>query len=200
MRNQKSIGILAMTVFCIVVVFLFRQSPEEVVSEGTNPESTPPEESQSLPQETPSPASLADNNDVQIVSEDARFTRFSDGTVHYKSTVASSREIGRNPNPQEDLLIIAQMLSAYRGIFVANPVGSENHEILAQLSGDNPRQLVFLDPNITSLSEDGLLLDRWDTPYQFDVLSSQFISIRSAGPDQEFWTADDLALEADSGS
>lgn len=92
--------------------------------------------------------------------------------------------------------VIENMRSAlrqYHARFRENPVG-DNAEITRLLSGENPRQAVFLQ------SEDGLrvngqgqIIDHWGTPFFFHALSRNEMEIRSAGPDRRLWTSDDLA-------
>lgn len=41
---------------------------------------------------------------------------------------------------------------------------------------------------------DGLLLDRWSTPYWFHANGGNQLEIRSAGPDKELFTPDDIIL------
>ncbi|GAB4173537.1 MAG: hypothetical protein Fur0032_13170 [Terrimicrobiaceae bacterium] len=42
------------------------------------------------------------------------------------------------------------------------------------------------------MSPDGQLLDRWGVPYHLHQMSSNDLDFRSAGPDRELFTADDL--------
>lgn len=91
-----------------------------------------------------------------------------------------------------DLTIVRDLLEEYRRAYGAFPVGEDNSQILNALSGNNPRKLVFIARNHSALSSSGALLDRWATPYFFHIQSSQEVEIRSAGPDREFYTSDDL--------
>ncbi|MEM9080088.1 MAG: hypothetical protein AAGC74_05285 [Verrucomicrobiota bacterium] len=127
---------------------------------------------------------------------DPRITRYTNGTVDYNPALKSSRQLHQtNSPPQADLEILSKLLTDYRLFFESNPVGSENAEITAALLGQNPKQLIFLDPTLTAISPTGELLDRWGTPYIFHPLTSTEMDIRSLGPDRTLWTDDDLNLD-----
>jgi hypothetical protein len=91
----------------------------------------------------------------------------------------------------EDLAILDLLLSQYRRQFDGNPVG-DNLDISAALRGENPKRLAYLPKAGPFLDPTGQLLDRWGTPYFFHALAGNRMEIRSAGPDLELWTADDL--------
>ena len=79
--------------------------------------------------------------------------------------------------------------------FGGNPVGN-NREITAALNGQNPRQVVFLNPDDgLPINPRGELVDNWGTPYFFHQLSGSEMEIHSAGPDRKMWTADDLVAK-----
>ena len=61
--------------------------------------------------------------------------------------------------------------------------------------GGNPKNVFFLDPNLSALNEHGELLDRWGSPFVFHSLKADLMDIRSPGPDRELWTKDDLSLD-----
>ncbi|MDB6020553.1 MAG: hypothetical protein JWQ04_410, partial [Pedosphaera sp.] len=73
-----------------------------------------------------------------------------------------------------------------------NPVGT-NAEITSALNGNNPKQTVFIDPQAgLRINGQGELVDAWGTPLFFHQLSGTEMEIRSAGPDKQMWTLDDL--------
>ncbi len=78
--------------------------------------------------------------------------------------------------------------------FGGNPVGT-NAEITAALNGGNGKGVRFLDPADVRLNADGELLDPWQTPYFFHQLSASEMEVRSAGPDGEMWTPDDVLVK-----
>jgi hypothetical protein len=83
------------------------------------------------------------------------------------------------------------MFRDYRTVLGENPVGT-NAEIMKSITGGNPRQVNLGPPEGQSLNKAGELVDRWGTPYFFHQLSGKEMEIRSAGPDKELYTADDL--------
>ena len=90
-----------------------------------------------------------------------------------------------------DLEILVLIFTDFRKAFARNPVG-ENEEIAAALLGRNPKGLRFLRPGHRALDAEGRLCDRFGTPLFFHAISSQRMEIRSAGPDREHGTSDDL--------
>jgi len=132
---------------------------------------------------------------VDLSNKDGRFTRFVDGTVIWNSSVKLSRELHQSEKvPRHDLEIVAQLLNDYRAVFRENPVGVDNEEVIAALTGKNPKQVTFID---LSLLKDGQLLDRWGSPYRFHALTADQMEVQSLGPDQKLWTKDDLSLGAE---
>ncbi len=81
-------------------------------------------------------------------------------------------------------------LRDYRTIMGENPTGT-NAEIAQALNGGNPKQARLLQQGLTQ-NADGELVDRWGTPYFFHQLSKDQMQIRSAGPDRQMWTDDDI--------
>jgi hypothetical protein len=83
----------------------------------------------------------------------------------------------------------------YGSMFDGNPVGT-NPEITAALNGDNPKGVHFLDPEKgMRVDSKGELVDPWGTPFFFHQLSGTETEIRSAGPDKQMWTGDDLVIK-----
>jgi len=93
-------------------------------------------------------------------------------------------------NPEAHLQAVDQVVFFYRRAFRENPVG-QNEDITAALLGANPQRLAFLPPG-SPVIRDGQFIDPWGTPYWFHPVSGQEMEIRSAGPDRELFTADDL--------
>jgi hypothetical protein len=124
---------------------------------------------------------------------DDRLARLPDGHVEYKPALATSRAVRTATPPKEALALIEQLLGHYRYAYKENPVGVENFEITEQLLGKNPNKIVFIALDSEALRGNELI-DQWGTPYFFHALSGQQMDIRSAGPDQTLWTADDVFL------
>ena len=90
-----------------------------------------------------------------------------------------------------DLEILTVVLTDYRRALGENPVG-ENEEITLCLLGGNAKHLRFLPAGHRAIDRSGRLCDRWGTPFFFHAISSHQMRIRSAGPDREHGTPDDL--------
>jgi hypothetical protein len=103
---------------------------------------------------------------------------------------------GTVPSPEataaaNDLDAVRRMFGDFRTRMGGNPVGT-NAEIMKALMGNNPAQARLGPPDGQRVNANGELLDRWGTPYFFHQLSKDSMEIRSAGPDAQLWTADDL--------
>ena len=82
----------------------------------------------------------------------------------------------------------------YRTAVGENPIGN-NAEITRALMGDNLKQVKIPIPNGSSVNANGELCDRWGTPIFFHQISGNQMEIRSAGPDRELWTGDDVVAK-----
>lgn len=94
-------------------------------------------------------------------------------------------------SPEEDLQAVGQLLYFFRQGFGENPVG-QNEDVVAALTGQNPGRAAYLPKDSPSIV-DGRLVDRWGSPYWFHPISGNHMEIRSAGPDRELFTSDDLS-------
>lgn len=100
------------------------------------------------------------------------------------------------PTPPEALGNIGRvdrLLRDYLARLNEYPVGS-NAEITAMLMGRNAKSIKFLVPGEAPLNDKNELVDHWQTPYFFHQVSGTRMEVRSAGPDREMWTADDVKL------
>ena len=95
-------------------------------------------------------------------------------------------------NPADELDDVAQLLYIYRQGFGGNPVG-QNEDVVAALLGENEKRTAYL-PSDSSAIVWGKLVDRWGSPYWFHPVSGREMEIRSAGPDRELFTGDDILL------
>lgn len=94
-----------------------------------------------------------------------------------------------------DLKIIDDILIGFRTtVKEGNPVGT-NREITRVLTGRNKFRLAWIDPAHSAINDEGELCDRWGTPYFFHQLSAYAMGIRSAGPDREMYSEDDVVRE-----
>ena len=71
------------------------------------------------------------------------------------------------------------------------PLGA-NEEIAAALRGKNRTQLRFVPDDAPCFNAKGQIVDRWQMPLFFHAEARDKIDIRSAGPDKQMWTADDI--------
>ena len=86
---------------------------------------------------------------------------------------------------------VGLMFRDYRTRMGENPTGT-NAEIMRAVMGENPKQARLGPPEGQQLNGNGELVDRWGTPYFFHQMSRTDMEIRSAGPDRQMWTADDV--------
>ncbi len=142
---------------------------------------------------------IYDYKNYPIIAESAkdhRVDRQADGSVHYKPALSTSRQLLQDPaTPEADLELIDQLFAHYRYAYQENPVGVDNFEITEQLLGNNRMQIHFIASDSPALRGNELV-DLWGTPYHFHAVSGEQMDIRSAGPDKQFWTDDDLELTA----
>lgn len=97
----------------------------------------------------------------------------------------------------DDLEILQTLVTFYRRTNEGDgPGGGLNHEIVAELRGKNDREIAVLPADLPSFNGVGELLDRWGTPYYFHPVSRAVLEVRSAGPDRNLWTKDDVELES----
>lgn len=96
--------------------------------------------------------------------------------------------------PQEDLSKVSHALGNLILLIKGTdpfPMGA-NEEFAAALRGKNRIKLRFLPDSHRCFNSQGQIVDRWQTPLFFHVKSLSRIDIRSAGPDRQLWTDDDL--------
>src|SRR6266446_4313871 len=102
------------------------------------------------------------------------------------------------PPPMDPATVLSNVrivINQYGSMFGGNPVGS-NPEITKALNGGNPKEVKFLNAESgLRINGRGELVDYWGTPFFFHQLSGTEMEIRSAGPDEKLWTADDLVTK-----
>ena len=96
---------------------------------------------------------------------------------------------------QRDLQILSGILLAWQTNFhgQGNPVG-QNADITAALTGKNPLNFQLIRRDHPAINARGELCDRWGTPFFFHALSGTRMELRSAGPDRQMYTDDDLVF------
>lgn len=111
----------------------------------------------------------------------------------------ASRLNDASKDPIEDLQVVEQLIQFHTRVFHSIPGGGENVDIMRALTGGNAKHLALIPPDHPSLNETGELVDRWGTPFHFHPVSKRLLEVRSAGPDRQLWTEDDVDL-SESGS
>lgn len=102
---------------------------------------------------------------------------------------------GENPDlASSEPGVLLEILQFYRMEFGAFPAGQENRDIMNALTGNNPEKLPVFPIGHPRISQDGELLDAWGTPFVFHPVSSQYLEVRSCGPDREIFTDDDILV------
>ena len=96
----------------------------------------------------------------------------------------------------QDLGVVMNLFAQYRIRFQGFPVGEDNAAFMNALTGNNPGHLAFISRDHPAMDAQGQLLDRWGEPFFFHLLGHDALQIRSAGPDRELYTPDDLLIDS----
>ena len=127
---------------------------------------------------------------VPLPAPPVKDPRFIDPGIQQLADDLASKE----QSPARDLEIVNEFITLYSRAFQGNPIGL-NEDITAVLTGHNPRKGVLFPP-ANPMVVNGQLVDRWGTPYWFHPYTSTQMEIRSAGPDKNLFTPDDIVLNA----
>jgi len=114
--------------------------------------------------------------------------------VEFTPSIKASQTVTSETDTLERIGVIETILGDYRFAFKENPIAGENEEVVAQLLGKNPKNVVYLAQN-SSLLKAGKLIDTWGSPFFFHAQNSKKMEIISPGADQELWTTDDITSE-----
>lgn len=99
-------------------------------------------------------------------------------------------------DPIDDLRAIDRVVSGYFSIIKEHEgfsIGG-NEDLAACLRGENAYRQRFLPDNHRAFGPGGRLVDRWGTPVFVHPLAARQFELRSAGPDRELFTDDDVIL------
>ncbi len=101
--------------------------------------------------------------------------------------------------PANDLNLMARLLDNFQLVVkqAASRPLSANGDWADALRGRNPAHERFLPDRHNAFNAQGQLVDRWGTPLFFHALGGGRFDLRSAGPDRQLWTDDDLHRNAD---
>lgn len=98
--------------------------------------------------------------------------------------------------PIEDVRKLHNVVSGYYSVVkdvTRHPIGG-NADLAACLLGENINREAFIRRDHPVLNDAQLLVDRWGTPFSIHPEAAREITIRSAGPDTEMFTEDDLII------
>ena len=112
-----------------------------------------------------------------------------------RSPLADKLHAPENTGAQ-DAALVMDLFTAYRARFRGFPVGEENAAFIRALTGHNPGRIALLPPDHPAIDAHGQLLDRWGKPFFFHLLDREAVEVRSAGPDQTLYTADDIVKKS----
>jgi len=189
---KKSIVVVAVLLLAVAVIFVFPRPRQPVALPGKSAAEQDAAVAKALA--TASPQATA-----AIASNFAAPPQ----TIFYSAPPRPAIAPSGEPHPLEytnlapEIVLdnVRHAIRDYGSRFGGNPVGV-NAEITRQLSGDNPKQVNFINPEAgMRLNDQGELVDPWGTPYFFHQLSGTEMEIRSAGPDKIMWTEDDLVTK-----
>ncbi len=105
-------------------------------------------------------------------------------------------------SPQHDVDVLHTLLRQYLrrlGHREGLPIGNDT-DLAKVLGGQNPMKYATLPPSHPALASDGRLRDRWGSPYFVHPIAEQTFEIRSAGPDRQLFTSDDLIADPTGGT
>ncbi len=174
---------LLLIVLVVVVAWMFYalNSPElvEAVSrknKGTSPQQVAPILSASVP------------------GGPVASPQFSSGGVDLELQAKADSLHSDEHGPQRDLEVVAEFLETYARATGGQPIG-DNADITAAISGTQyPGQKGRVFPKNHRAVKDGKLVDRWGEPLWFHPNSGSSMEIRSAGPDKQLFSPDDVIL------
>ena len=122
-----------------------------------------------------------------------------DGLTVIGDTAFARRYGAADATAEEDLQAVAGVLDA--AVLLVKDIDRfplpDNAAFTTFLQGGNPHRVAWILPGHPAVSGAGELLDRWGTPLFFHRESSRRTGLRSAGPDREMWTEDDVVWPED---
>lgn len=177
-RPGPYVLILLLIILSIVTVWMIRVLDDPAIQRAIEKkkeqrEKTEQEPQPSLqPQAVPTAVAPSIETDGNILS------------MHAEMTQADT-------SPERELEIIQELISLNFRSGGDTSLG-DNSDVTNALIGNSEKGVWM--PRQSSRIKDGLLHDRWGTPYWFHPNSLGQMEIRSAGPDRELFTQDDILL------
>lgn len=136
--------------------------------------------------------------DVQEGVEDLRHSgEASEADVRVPVEPADPLAVAFGSEPTKRLVeseVLLEILETYRSHLGSFPTGEDNAAIMKKLKGDNSRRLRVFPKEHRRYNSKGELEDGWGKPFFFHVIGSDHVQVRSAGPDGEMYTGDDLVV------
>ncbi|MFD2256711.1 hypothetical protein ACFSSA_08490 [Luteolibacter algae] len=101
--------------------------------------------------------------------------------------------------PEEDLRKLSHAVEGMLLLFknLDTRLIATNQQLSAFLKGENPEDLQYVSPDSAAFNNDGLLVDRWDSPIIIHPLGTGLLELRSAGPDRVPYNEDDIGIHPD---
>mgnify|MGYP006976421656 FL=1 len=179
MRRPKFLILVSALVLALVIIFWPGRLPE------------PRDESKPTPQPPPAPLLSDLGKPAQLY----RVAPASPGRV-YEIDPANEQRADMLNSPdqgvQEDLQIVSEFVDLIHKAGVNASFG-DNADITAALTGTQyAGQKDHLFPRSHPAIRGGQLVDRWGSPYWFHNNGPGKLEIRSAGPDKQLFTLDDI--------
>lgn len=169
--------------------FVWEKNPtgSPVTSESSSVTSESPSVSDAKPAEANSPAVLPDAPTDAPAPEPAVESASHDLTEGFMQGYGSEKTTIR-----EDLTLVKGTVDSMFMLLKDHvPPFAGNADLVRILQGGNPYQYQILPKQADYLSADGELLDRWGKELFFHRVRGSGVGIRSSGPDQIMWNADD---------
>jgi hypothetical protein len=173
----RSITLLLIGLLGLGLILFLRRNPEAKSARYVSSKSTPP--------------ARAGSPSLSVPESSAPQPPFATGILAHYAEPARP--------PEQDLQDVARVLGNFSLLVKGDnplPLGA-NEEIAAALRGKNKAGLRALPDEHPAFNARGQLVDRWGSPLYFHAQSRDRLEIRSAGPDREMWTADDLHRKPD---
>jgi hypothetical protein len=191
MKNRVAAAIILLSPFALLLFFLLHPDTIKTTPPGAGPAAQASAISNALAQVRPQTAAIIASN----FAAPPQSPYYSPTGNRAVQPAGPSAELQfTNIPPAIVIENVRHAVHSFGAMFGGNPVGL-NSEITAQLGGNNPKHINFLNPDAgLRLNAAGELIDPWGTPYFFHQLSGTDMEIHSAGPDRVMWTADDLVI------
>lgn len=179
---------LLLIVLAVVVAWMFSalSSPELVEAVSRKNKSSSPQPAE--------PVLPAPGPSGPVVSP-----KYSSGGVDFELQAKADSLHSDEHGPQRDLEVVAEFLETYARATGGQPIG-DNADITAAISGTQyPGQKGRVFPQNHRAVKNGKLVDRWGEPLWFHPNSGNSMEIRSAGPDKQLFTPDDVIVNPSPG-